>query len=162
MAIRNIIFSDDGFIRKKSRPVVEFDEKLGELLDDMKDTMTSNIGCGIAAPQVGVLKRAILVETCNMFLELVNPVIVRQSGKQCSEEGCLSVKELVGMVERPQKLTVTAQDRHGTPFSMTVEGQMAIVISHEVDHLNGVLFIDKAVELYNIADRPKDSSDTEQ
>ena len=105
MAIRNMIYSDEMLIRKKSRPVTDFDENLWELLDDMKETMIKNDGCGLAAVQVGVLRRICIVDICGMFLELINPVIIKSSGKQESEEGCLSVKDCTGLVERPQKIT---------------------------------------------------------
>lgn len=148
MAIRNIVFSNEPLIRKKCRPVEKFDENLWTLLDDMKETMQKNDGVGIAASQVGVLRRVCVVEACGMFLELINPEIVSKKGKQFSEEGCLSVKEYTGLVERPQTLTLKAYNRYGSPFTITVSDFMAIVCSHETDHLDGILFIDKATELY--------------
>lgn len=149
MAIRNIVFSDEAQIRKKSRPVVDFDEKLWELLDDMRDTMRKNDGVGIAAPQVGILKRIVVIEANGQFLELINPEIIKQSGKQESIEGCLSVKDYNGLVIRPEKVLVKAYNRMGETFTMGVEGFMSTVFSHEIDHLDGILFIDKAVELYD-------------
>ena len=148
MAIRNIVFSDENLIRKKSRPVIDFDEKLWELLDDMKETMHKNDGCGLAAPQVGVLKRVVIIEACGMFIELINPEIIKQSGKQEGMEGCLSVKDYDGLVERPLKITIKAQNRYGDYFTMSVENFTSVVFCHEIDHLDGVLFIDKAKELY--------------
>ena len=149
MAIRNIVYSDESLIKKKSRPVVDFDEKLWELLDDMKETMHKNDGCGIAAPQVGVLKRAVIIEACGMFIELINPVIIKQSGKQESVEGCLSVIDYNGLVERPLFVTVKAQNRFGDSFTMSVENFTSVVFCHEIDHLDGVLFTDRAKELYS-------------
>lgn len=151
MAVRNIVFSDEPLIRKKCRPVEHFDENLWTLLDDMKETMRKNDGVGIAAPQVGVLRRVCVVEACGMFLELINPEIVSSKGKQVGEEGCLSVKDYTGLVERPQTLTLKAFNRDGSPFTITVSDFMAVVCSHETDHLDGILFIDKAKELYKKA-----------
>ena len=148
MALRNIIYSDNPLIRKKCRVVEEFDEKLWELLDDMNETMHKNDGCGIAAPQVGVLKQVIIVESCGMHLELINPKITFFSGSQESEEGCLSVKDYIGLVLRPKNITVEAFDRYGNKFTIMAENELSIVLSHEIDHLSGVLFIDKAKELY--------------
>ncbi len=151
MAIRNLIFSDESLIRKRSREVEKFDENLWTLLDDMKETMQKNNGCGLAAPQVGVLRRVCVVESDGMYLELINPVITKHSGKQESEEGCLSVKDYTGIVERPQKITVQAFNRYGSPITFTVEDFSAIVCSHEIDHLDGILFIDKAKKLFKKA-----------
>lgn len=159
MAIRNLVFSDEALIRKKSRPVVDFDEKLWELLDDMKETMQKNDGCGLAAPQVGVLKRAVVVEACGMFIELINPEIIKQSGSQESVEGCLSVKDVNGLVIRPLKLIVKAQNRFGDEFTMSVENFTSIVFSHEIDHLDGILFIDKAVKLFSKNENSKKIKD---
>ena len=159
MAIRSIVYSDESLIRKKSRPVVDFDERLWELLDDMKETMYKNDGCGIAAPQVGVLKRVVVIESCGMFIELINPVILKQSGKQESIEGCLSVKDYNGLVERPLNVTIKAQNRFGDTFTMSVENFTSIVFCHEIDHLDGILFIDKAKELYSKKDMEKMSKE---
>ncbi len=148
MALRNVVYSDEPLIRKKSRPVLDFDEDLEELLQDMYETMKKEDGVGIAAPQVGVLRQIAVIETNGMKLELINPKILESSGSQESFEGCLSVKEYNGLVIRPYKVKIEAQDRYGTKFQMQVEGFMATVFCHEIDHLNGVLFTDKAVELY--------------
>lgn len=151
MAVRNLVYSDEALIRKRSRDVEKFDDSLCMLLDDMKETMRKNDGCGLAAPQVGTLRRICVVEICGMYLELVNPVIKKASGKQSSEEGCLSVKEYTGLVERPYKITVEAFNRYGHPFTITLEDYSAIVCSHEIDHLDGILFIDKAKQLFKKA-----------
>ena len=153
MALRNVVFSNEELIRKKSRPVTEFDDKLFELLDDMYETMKKEDGVGIAAPQVGVLRQIVVIETNGMKLELINPKITKSSGSQESFEGCLSVKEYNGIVIRPYKVTIDAQDRFGSPFSMTVEGFMSTVFCHEIDHLSGILFTDKAIELFRKDDR---------
>jgi len=146
MAIRNIIFSDEDLIRKKSKVVTEFDERLDVLLDDMRETMHKNDGVGLAAVQVGVLKRCVVVEACGQYLELINPKILSCEGSQVGVEGCLSVKNKTGDVERPYKVTVNAQNRYGDNMVLTVEGLLAVVLCHEIDHLDGVLFIDKLVE----------------
>lgn len=148
MALRSIVYSSDPLIRKKSRQVTTFDQNLDILLDDMYETMKKNDGVGIAAPQVGILRQIVVIEANGQKLELINPKIVASSGSQESFEGCLSVKEYNGIVIRPYKVTVEAFDRMGNPFTITEEDFMATVFSHEIDHLNGVLFIDKAVELF--------------
>ena len=153
MALRSVVYSDEPMIRKKSRFVEVFDEKLDELLDDMYETMQKEDGVGIAAPQVGVLKQVVVIETNGMKLELINPKIVKSSGSQESFEGCLSVKDYNGVVIRPNKVTVEAYDRYGNPFSISVEGFMSTVFCHEIDHLSGVLFIDKAIKLFKKGDQ---------
>lgn len=153
MALRSIVYSNELLIRKKSRPVLDFDEKLWELLDDMYETMKKENGVGIAAPQIGVLKQIAVIEADGMKLELINPKIVKSSGSQESFEGCLSVRDYNGIVIRPYKVTVEAENRYGYSFSITVEGFMSTVFSHEIDHLSGILFIDKARELFKKDDK---------
>ena len=143
MAIRNIVFSDNEFIRKQSKTVTAFNESLWELLDDMKETMHKNNGCGLAAVQVGVLKRVVIVEVNNAFLELVNPEILETIGEQCEVEGCLSVKGVSGYVKRPEQVTVKACDRYGNEFVITGTGYLACALCHEIDHLDGILYIDR-------------------
>ena len=146
MALRNVVMHDDELLRKKSKPVSKFDEKLEVLLDDMRQTMIQNNGMGLAAPQVGCLKRVVIIECNNMFLELINPVIIHQSGEDVDEEGCLSVKGIHGKVKRPMYVTVQAQDRYGYNFTLTGEKLLARALCHEIDHLDGVLFIDKLIK----------------
>ena len=153
MALRDVVYSTDPMIRKKSREVVDFDENLWQLLDDMYETMKKENGVGIAAPQVGVLRQIVVIEADGMKLELINPKIVSSSGSQESFEGCLSVKEFNGIVIRPKKVSVTAYDRYASPFTISVEGFMSTIFSHEIDHLNGILFIDKARELFKKNDQ---------
>ncbi|MDR0426578.1 MAG: peptide deformylase [Clostridiales bacterium] len=146
MAIRNIMTEENPVLRQKSREVVLFDDRLFELLDDLNDTLHHANGAGIAAPQVGVLRRICLVEVVKGELyELINPVIKRSSGKQVCEEGCLSIPGRSGKVERPKKMTVEAFDRYGKKRSYTVTGYAAVAFSHEIDHLDGVLYVDKLV-----------------
>lgn len=153
MATRNIVYSDEPLIRKKCRPVTEFDDQLVELLEDMAETMKKEDGVGIAAPQVGVLRQICIVEANGMRFELINPKIVESEGSQKSFEGCLSVKNYNGLVIRPYKVKVEAFDRYGYPFKVEVEGFVATVFCHEIDHLNGILFTDKAIELFNKSDK---------
>ena len=143
MALRNILKEGDERLRKKSRPVTDFNERLWTLLDDMYETMKDG-GVGIAAPQVGVLRRAVVIDVGEGKHELVNPVIVEQSGDQCGGEGCLSIPGQYGLVHRPAQLRLKAQDRYGQPFELEAEGYFAVAVCHEVDHLDGILFIDKA------------------
>ena len=145
MAIREIVPHTDSFLRKKSKPVKEFDEKLWELLDDMKETMTKNDGVGLAAVQVGVLRRVIVLDVNHMKLELVNPEILETIGGFVERECCLSVKGQYGYVERPEEVTVQAQDRYGNEFIITGVGLLARAFAHEIDHLEGILFIDKII-----------------
>ena len=156
MALRTIIKEGDERLRKRSRPVTEFNDRLWTLLDDMYETMKGD-GVGIAAPQVGILRRAVVIDEGDGRHELVNPEIVEQEGDQYGGEGCLSVPGQYGMVHRPQKLRVRAQDRYGKPFELEAEGYLAVAVCHETDHLDGVLFIDKADRMLD----PEELEETE-
>ncbi len=147
MAIRNIIQVGDETLRKKSFEVTDFGKKTHELLDDMKDTLIKANGAGLAAVQVGVLRRIFVVAVDGDYYECINPVIVKESGKQLGQEGCLSVKNKYGTVERPMKVILKAFDRYGKPFTVHASGFLARAICHEYDHLNGTLYIDKASEV---------------
>ena len=130
-------------MRKKSKPVVAFDEDLGILLDDMKKTMVERRGMGLAAVQVGVLRRAVIVEIApKTYLEIINPTILQTSGKVCDSEGCLSVPNFYTDVPRPKYVKIEAYDRTGKKFSFEAEDYVARCICHEIDHLDGVLFVD--------------------
>lgn len=146
MAIRNVVRIGQTSLRKKSKPVKEFDKDLWQLLDDMKETMYKNDGMGLAAPQVGVLRRVVVMEVNNAFYELINPVITKTKGEDIEEEGCLSVGSFRGRVVRPYEVTVTAFDRYGYPFTLTGEKWLARCICHECDHLDGILFVDKTLD----------------
>lgn len=146
MADRKVVMMGDELLRKKSKPVRVFDEYLWNLLDDMKETMHHKNGMGLAAVQVGILKRVIIIEANNMFVELINPVITKERGEDVEEEGCLSVGKMTGLVKRPMEVTVTAQDRYGYNFTITGEKYLARVLCHEIDHLDGVLFVDKMIK----------------
>lgn len=147
MALRNVVKLGDGTLRKKCRPVTEFDEKLGVLLDDMKQTLKKEKGVGLAAPQVGVLKRAVVINDGEKYIELVNPVITKESGVQEDVEGCLSIPGEYGITKRPRKVTVKALDRSGKEFTLTGVDLLARCYCHEIDHLNGILFIDKVIRM---------------
>ena len=146
MADRKVVMMGDELLRKKSKPIRVFDEYLWDLLDDMKETMHHKNGAGLAAVQVGILKRVVIIEANNMFIELVNPVIVKERGEDIEEEGCLSVGTMTGRVKRPMEVTVVAQDRYGYNFTLTGEKFLARVLCHEIDHLDGVLFVDKMLK----------------
>lgn len=147
MALRNIIQVGDPTLRKKSFEVTVFDQKLSQLLDDMKETLIKADGAGLAAPQIGVLRRVFIVSAEEKYYECINPVIVSKSGSQIGAEGCLSVAGKQGTVERPMKVTVKAFDRYGKPFTVKAQGFLARAFCHEYDHLDGILYIDKAFDI---------------
>lgn len=140
MAIRNIVKEGDEVLTKVCRPVEKFDEKLAVLLDDMADTLKEADGCGLAAPQVGILRRVCIVDVGEGVIELVNPVVVEKKGRQEELEGCLSCPGDWGVTRRPKKVTVRAQDRHGNEFTVSGEDLKARALCHEIDHLDGILF----------------------
>ncbi len=143
MAIRNIVTEGDSVLRKTCRSVLNFDERLAQLLDDMKETMYKAEGVGLAAPQVGILRRVCVVDVGDGPIELVNPVIIEEEGTQEGSEGCLSLPGKSGIVKRPMKVSVRAQDRNGNTFTVTGEELKARAFCHEIDHLNGILYVDK-------------------
>lgn len=143
MAIRNIVKKGDDILRKICRTQLNFDDKLALILDDMKETMYKADGVGLAAPQVGILRRFCIVDVGDGLIELVNPVIMEQSGSQIGQEGCLSIPDEYGEVERPMYVKVRAQDRFGNNFVVEGEGLKARALCHEIDHLDGILYIDK-------------------
>ena len=144
MALREVVKVGDDVLRKTSKPVKIFDERLEDLIDDMWETMYANNGMGLAAPQVGVLKRVVVMDVNNMFLELINPEIIKVEGEDFEHESCLSCGKIREIVKRPYKVSVKAQDRFGYEFIVTGEKWLARCICHELDHLDGVLFFDKA------------------
>ena len=145
MALRNIVKEGDPTLRKISRSVINFDEKLWQLLDDMAETMYEADGCGLAGPQVGILRRLCVVDVGDGLIELVNPVVTCEEGEQEETEGCLSCPGDYGVTRRPMKVTVKAQDRNGNTFTIDGEGLKARAFCHEIDHLNGILFKDKVI-----------------
>ena len=155
MATRNILMDGERGLNKKSRTVTEFNKRLHILLDDMRETLIEANGLGLAAPQVGVLRRvALIVDTSieteqpeEQIIELINPVIIKQDGEQTCSEGCLSVPGVYGMVSRPDIVTVRAQDRNGNTFELEGSELTARALCHEIDHLDGIIFTSIAERL---------------
>ncbi|WAM34772.1 peptide deformylase [Caldicellulosiruptor morganii] len=145
MALRKIRTYEDEILRKKSKTVEKFDKRLHDLIDDMKETMYEANGIGLAAPQVGILKRVIVIDVGNGAVELVNPSIEYSEGTQIDVEGCLSVPNVWGEVERPKKVVVRGQNRYGEEIVIEAEDLMARALCHEIDHLDGILFTDKVI-----------------
>ncbi len=145
MAVRTIRKDGDEVLRKVSRKVEVIDDRILTLLDDMKETMYKAEGAGLAAPQVGVLRRVVVIDIGEGPIELINPVIVYESGEQLEEEGCLSIPGVRGQVKRPAKVIVRALNRKGETVELTGTELLAVAFCHEIDHLNGILFTDKAI-----------------
>lgn len=144
MALRTILVQGDATLNKKCHMVTQFDEKLHALLDDMVDTMKANNGVGLAAPQVGILRRAVVVRNEeDEIYELINPEILSSEGEQEDLEGCLSVPGMYGLVKRPMKVRVRAQDRNGKTYEVEDEGLTARCFCHEIEHLDGHLFTER-------------------
>jgi len=148
MAIRTIRTKEDGILYKKCKEVKKFDNKLAVLLDDMYETMKDKNGVGLAAPQVGILKRAVVIETDKEMgkLEFINPVIIKEEGEQDGPEACLSVPGICGKVKRPMNVTVRAQDRNGEFFEREGTELLARAMCHEIEHLDGHLFLERVSE----------------
>ena len=147
MALRKILTLENEALKKVCRPVTSFDARLGVLLDDMKETLTQANGVGLAAPQVGILRRVVVVDTGEEMLELINPKILETSGEQDGLEGCLSVPDRFGMVKRPNYVKLEAQDRNGEWFEYEAEGLIARCFCHETEHLDGHIFTEKAYHM---------------
>ncbi len=161
MGIRNIRKDNDPILRKKSRKVEKFDERLFTLLDDMADTMYLANGVGLAAVQVGVLRRVVVIDTGDGIMELINPEIVETEGAQCEEEGCLSLPGRNNVTFRPMSVTVRAQNRDGNWCLYKGEGLKARAFCHELDHLDGVLFIDRLATEDQIKEYPSNEDEEE-
>ncbi|MBQ9769034.1 MAG: peptide deformylase [Clostridia bacterium] len=146
MAIRNIVKNGDDILRKVCRSQLTFDDRLATILDDMKETMYAADGVGLAAPQVGILRRYCVIDIGEGVIELVNPVIVSTEGEQLEQEGCLSFPGEYGVTSRPEKVTVRAQNRNGENFTVTGEGLLARALCHEIDHLDGIVYKDRLVK----------------
>ena len=140
MGLRKILTVDEPALHKVCRPVTEFDKKLHKLLDDMRDTLIDAQGVGLAAPQIGILRRVVVVDTGEEILELINPTLLQTSGEQEGAEGCLSVPGKYGLVKRPYYATVRAQDRNGNWFEYDGEELTARCFCHELDHLDGIIY----------------------
>ncbi|MBQ1436633.1 MAG: peptide deformylase [Ruminococcus sp.] len=158
MAIRNVVKEGDSVLTKKCRPVEKFDAKLAELLDDMADTMHKYNGVGLAAPQVGMLRRVVVIDVGEGVIELVNPRIIAFSGEQESVEGCLSCPGEWGITKRPDYVKVRAQDRNGEEFETEGRELLAKAFCHEIDHLNGIIFKQKVERMLT----PKEIEDMNQ
>ncbi len=150
MSKRFVVQVGEPVLREKSEPVKAFNADLGALLADMKETLYAENGAGLAAPQIGVLKRVVVIDVGEGYHELINPVIVSQKGEQTGPEGCLSVKGKQGTVTRPDKVKAEYRDRFGKKHKLTAEGYFARAICHELDHLDGILYIDRASEVYDL------------
>ena len=147
MAILNIVKEGDTILRKKSRPVTEITPRIRQLVEDMAETLIDANGAGLAAPQVGILRRIVLVDTGDEILTLINPEIIAAEGEQEEMEGCLSVPDVWGITHRPAKVTVRAMNLAGEIYEKTGEGLLARAFCHELDHLEGTLFVDNAVHI---------------
>lgn len=153
MAFRKVVVEGDEILRKKSKPVFDFDDRLGILLDDMRDTMYKSEGAGLSAVQIGVLKRMFVMHAGKEYRECINPVLIKQEGiNKIKVEGCLSVPGKCGYVERPDKVWVEYQDRSGAKVSKKLTGFEAKCFCHELDHLDGILYIDKATKMFKDRD----------
>ena len=139
-------------LREKCTDVKNFNSELWSMLDDMKETVRAERGAGLAAPQIGISKRVVVIDVEEGYFEMVNPVILSAKGEQTGPEGCLSVKGKQGTVTRPYKVKAEYRDRNGRKHKLTAEGIFARAVCHELDHLDGILYTDKAVELYDVGD----------
>lgn len=149
MAIRNIVTEGDEILNKPCRKVEKFDARLHQMIDDMKETLKAAQGAGLAAPQVGILRQICVIDAVEGEepLELINPEIIMEEGEQSGPEGCLSFPDQWALVSRPMKVTVRAQDRDGEWFEITGEELTARAFCHEIDHLQGTVFLDKATRM---------------
>lgn len=163
MALRKILTRGDSALEKVCRPVEKFDRKLHWLLDDLKETLEESGGVGLAAPQVGILRRVVIVvDDQEQMIELVNPEIIHQEGEQEGWEGCLSVPNQYGWVSRPNFVTVRAQDRKGNFFEVSGEEMVARCFCHELEHLDGHLFVEHADKLYSVEELEAMESEREE
>ena len=155
MALRNVVKYGDPILRKKSRTVEVFDRRIATLVEDMFETMYKDNGVGLAAVQVGILKRIVVIDCGDGPVELINPEIVKTEGEQCGQEGCLSLPGYWGEVTRPMKVKVKAQDRSGNQFEVEDEGMVARCFCHEIDHLDGHMFDELCDKLYTMEEVEK-------
>lgn len=146
MALRQIRYEDDPILRKKSREVTNINDRIKILLEDMAETMYENEGVGLAAPQVGILRRVVVIDVGRGLLKLINPEIMEEDGEVIDIEGCLSLPDRAGEVKRPEYVKVKYLDLEGNEQIVEGEGLLARALCHEIDHLNGILFIDKVIE----------------
>lgn len=165
MALRKILLEGEPALTKKCRKVEKFDQRLHELLDDMKETLLDSGGVGLAAPQIGVLRRVVVLLDINKdpeeLIELINPEVIAQEGEARMVEGCLSIPGVYGYVTRPEKATVRAQDRNGNWFEREGEGVVAQCFCHETEHLDGHLFTEKVEEYIDMSQQEQDEEQGE-
>ncbi|MDR2131742.1 MAG: peptide deformylase [Clostridiales Family XIII bacterium] len=158
MALRKIVLEGDEILKKKARDVAEINERILTLLDDMWETLEENNGVGLAAPQVGVLRRVAVIDTGkdeesdDVRIELINPRIVESDGEAEADEACLSIPGMVGAVTRPARVKAEALNRNGETFTIEGEGLLAKALCHEIDHLDGILFVDRASSVRSMDD----------
>ena len=150
MSVKFVVQTGDPVLRENCKPVKTFNKDLWQLLADMKETVRAENGAGLAAPQIGLPLRVVVIDVSEGFFELINPVIISTKGEQVGPEGCLSVKGKQGTVRRPYKVKAEYRDRNGKKHKLTAEGFFARAVCHELDHLDGVLYTDKADELYDL------------
>lgn len=150
MARRFVVQTGEPVLREKCKEVKSFNKELAALLDDMRETVRAEEGAGLAAPQIGVPYRVVVIDVEEGFYELVNPVIISAKGEQTGAEGCLSVKGKQGTVTRPEKVKAEYRDRRGKKHKLTAEGFFARAVCHELDHLDGILYTDKAIEVHDL------------
>ncbi len=162
MALRKIRITGDPILRKRSKVVEKVDDRTRELLEDIIETMRESNGVGLAAPQVGVLRRVVVIDVGDGPIKMVNPEIIYQEGEEIDTEGCLSVPNFMGTVARPQLLRVGYMDENGMPCELEAEGLKARAVCHEIDHLNGVLFTDIYLEEVVFEDEDGEKNDKEK
>ena len=153
--VRYVVQVGDEVLRKKCAEVKKFDGSLAALMDDLKDTVRAENGAGLAAPQIGVPLRAVVVDVEEGFFEMINPVILSRKGEQSGPEGCLSVKGKQGTVTRPEKVKLVYRDRQGRKHKLTAEGFFARAVCHELDHLDGVIYTDKATDVVDVKEEER-------
>lgn len=156
MALRNIVTEGDEVLTKRAKEVKDINGRILTILDDMLETMREYDGIGIAAPQIGILRRMFIVEIDDQIIELINPEILESDGCQEGEEGCLSVPGMIGTVERPSYIKMAGINRQGERIEIEGKELLAVALSHEYDHLEGLLFIDKATEIREAIEKTED------
>ncbi len=161
MALRQIVKEGDSILRKKCRPVTEYNQKLWDLLEDMKETLKDSRGLGLAAPQVGILKRIVIIDMGDGPIEMINPEIVERKGEQECMEGCLSIPSQWGILKRPEFVRVRYRDRNGDLYEIEGEGLFASCASHETDHLEGTLYIDKVIRMVDPSELESDDDEAD-
>lgn len=155
MAVRYVVQVGDPVLRQKCEEIKRFDEELFLLLDDMRETVRAEEGAGLAAPQIGVAKRVVVIDIEEGYFELINPKFLSKKGEQLGAEGCLSVKGKQGNVARPYKVKIEYRDRKGKKHTLTAEDFFARAVCHELDHLDGILYTDTATDVIDVEDKKK-------